>query len=590
MTIPSIVSLALMLTVFLNLRRGLELSDTGYYYNTLTYFDIIQSLSTQYFLFWKLLPVPDGLYAARVTVFFLLLSSGMVFGYGLFRILRLPREGWFSTAAFVMPVTGCMFVFYYWWIPDPSYNSLGLIEMLAVSGLVLLIIDRVSSGAPLNTTLILSFAAGFSLAAFSVARPASAVLLLLASLCLYLLLIRKPLSATSVKLLLAGISGGLLFFALAHVFVEPLDQSLQRQLAGLEGRTFRHKNRNFALDIRRYFAALEKGFVHYFPWDGLAMAGGILASLRLQKIGRWRLVFRLVFSVGILGMLAVFAAKFFPDGHITKWEMSFYLAVLSWTLAIVMIGITVLQPDDAGRRDWRFIAVMLFVLLLSFMFVVGTSNHWLLQSNWFSGFSIAMGLACLAGDKLTGNRIWSLPVYLAYLAFIVSAFAFFIQTPYRLARPLAQQTIPVKIRGGEGGTLLVDPPTARFLGETGTLREQLGEEDNRAHLIDLSGKLPFLHYHLDARPLSVAWLGSTRKKSQAYFKFLLKRIPADDIKRAWISEMPALKKKLDPKALLDYGISFPQDYELVLETRSPYLKNPVKFYKPKTGQHKGAKP
>ncbi len=144
------------------------------------------------------------------------------------------------------------------------------------------------------------------------------------------------------------------------------------------------------------------------------------------------------------------------------------------------------------------------------------------------------------------------------------------------------QTEKIEIRNGEGGTLFVDKPTAKFLNDVGKFYQQLGEKDSRVYLVDLSGQHPFLHYHLDAKPLTIPWLSSSGKNSQYFFKHILTRLPPSELRKAWVVDMPLYKRRLDPNTLSKAsGLNFPQDYELVLVTRSPRLKQDVYLYKPR---------
>lgn len=563
----------LPLLVFLNLGRGLDLADTGHYYNTLSQFPDIQSLSTQYFLFWDMLPVGEGIYENRLWVFGLFFVAGGVFSLGVARFLRLSSRTNPTDFMAVAIMWASVYLYYFWWLPDPSYNAVAVILLYALAGLVMGL-TTLEQGRKLT---VWSLVTGFILAAFTLTRPSSAIVFIGLAAVFYTWFARPIFSKRTLVVLGAGLVGGLLFMLLAHMLVEPFNATLERQLGGLEMRQVRARNKNPVLAITRFISDTGKGFALYWPSVVAMVGGAVLAALTYAKTGRSRSIFTLVSVAGFIGMAVKFSRTFKGAGIPRDTEISTYLLVLVLSLLMISIVRTrLLETED--KRSW--LGAALWLLVLPYCYVFGTGNLWMKQSLFAGGFLVSAGIVMLIASRKQ-FPFWKVCGLAALLMVPFGVYTTAQNKPYRLPEPLAEQTTPVSIRGGAGGMLKVDKATANFLNDFGAFYDQLGPADNRAHLIDMSGMSPFLHYHLGAKVMTVPWLIATEKNSQATFEFILARMDADELRTAWVITAPDNKRHLDGAALRAIGLNFPDDYELVLTTRPPLSKKDIHLYRPK---------
>ncbi len=563
----------LPLLILLNLQRGLDVSDTGHYYNTLSQFSDIRSMSTQYFLFWDMLPVGEGIYENRLWVFGLFFVAGGVFSLGVAQFLRLsPRTNPKDFAA-VAIMWASVYLYYFWWLPDPSYNAVAVILLYALAGLVMGL-TTLEQGRKLA---VLSLVTGFILAAFTVTRPSSAIVFIGLAAVFYTWFAQPLMSKRTLLVLGAGLAGGLLFMLLAHMFVEPFSATLERQLGGLEMRQVRGRNKNPVLAITRFMSDAGKGITLYWPFVTAIIGGAVLAMLKFTKARRTRLVFMCVSAAGFIGMAAKFSLTF-RDGKFPRdTEISTYLLVLVLSLLVIQIARKLWAKSD-DRRPW--LGAGLWLLVLPYCYVFGTGNLWMKQSLLAGGFLVSAGVVMLIANRKE-LLFWSTSVLAVLLIVPFGVYTTAQNKPYRLPKPLASQTIPVSIRNGDGGTIRVGKATAKLLNDFSAFYDQFGPADNRAHLIDMSGMSPFLHYHLDAKVMTVPWLIATEKNSQATFEFILARMDAEELRSAWVITAPDNKRHLDGAALRVIGLNFPDDYELVLTTRPPLSKKDIHLYRPK---------
>ena len=538
----SLIFISFPIMVFYNLNRGLDLTDVGHYYNTLSYYNSIESLSSQYFLFWKLLQFPTEVYSSRLVVFFLFFISGLIFAYSLIKILNISFKNSIYKLGFTIVITSSVYLFYLKWIPDPSYNSLGLIEMFILVGLMFLIIHRITTFSPFKTTALLSFVAGFILIIFAVSRPPSAILFFIVTSLLYASLITSPFSKKSAIFLLVGFFGSLFFLGLSHFFVEPLDTTLQRQLTGLETRNLRGKSLLKDISLERTLDQFSRGmsiYTQYILWSSLAFIGTILIFTKTKDFPLSTKTLRILSEIGVLGIAIIFAIKIYKFGFVTESEITIYQHILTFSIGIICISYVLSEKNYKGMTtSWKFFLIAIYLYAMPFIFSFGTNTPIITHSLFASGFFMAVNIIFLSKTNEYRSWMYSVPSYFALSLILLVAYTSFTSRPYRINTPLLDQNQEITLRDGLGGEILVDKRMATFMNQMSSFYEKMGEGKNRPHLIDLSGSLPFLHYHLDAKLLSVPWLRTKRKKGQAYFEYILKKFTRSDLQKAWVIDMP----------------------------------------------------
>ena len=566
----------LPVVVLLNLQRGLDLADTGHYYNTLSQFADIQSLSSQYFLLWDMLPIGEGVYENRLWVFWLFFVAGGVFSLGVARFLRLsPRANpWDFTAVAVMWAS--VYLYYFWWLPDPSYNALAVILLYALAGLVKAL-TTLTQGRGL---LVFSLVTGFLLAVFAVTRPTSAIVFIGLAAIFYTVYAKPFLSKRTLMVLGAGLIGGVLFLLMAHIFVEPFGTTLERQLGGLEMRQVRGRDKSPLVSITRFFSDMGKGIILYWPFVALIVGGGAIAVTKFVRGKPIELILHLISSLGLLAIGLKFSLAFKGEHFARDTEISTYLLVVGLSILVVFV-MRKFFGDNRKDNDKPWLGAVLWLLVLPYCYVFGTGNLWMKQSLLAGGFTLSACIVVWLSLRKSMVMSWYVGVLAALLMVPFGVYTVAQNKPYRLPTALAGQIVPVSIRGEDGGTVYVDEVTEKYLNDFSAFYEQMGPSDDRAHLIDMSGMSPFLHYHMDAKIMTVPWLIATEKNSQATFEFILARMDVDELRTAWVIDAPDYKRHLDGAALRAVGLNFPTDYELVLTARPPLSKKDIHLYRPK---------
>ncbi len=572
----------LPLLVFVNLGRGLDIADTGHYYNTLSRFSEIRSMSSQYYVLWNMLPIGEGVLENRLWVFGLFWLAGGVFSFGVIRFFGLDyRKSPANLAAF-LAIWASVYLYYFWWLPDPSYNAMAVILLYALSGLVLWLCAIARTGIAGKFFYGLALLTGFLLAGLVLSRATSAVLFFGLAVGFYLSQAKSAWSGMTLKLAGFGLLGGVLFLLLTHFAVEPLSVIWDRQMAGLEMRQIRGRHTDVFGAISRFLRDIGVESRAYLPWIFASIAGAVFAGLKYVQSKSVRQVLFVMSAIGFLGMAVKFGTHYRDGQYPRDVEVSGYLLVL----ALVLLATLLLRHVFGGDKTVRGRIAILILLVMPYIFAFGTGNLWLKQSLFSGGFLVAVCVLSLIFLRKSLPIYWHMSVLAALLCVPYSVYQLAQNKPYRLPAPLSAQTTQISIRGGAGGTLKVDAVTAKYLNQMGQFYDQFGADGERAYLIDLSGMSPFLAYHLDAKLMSVPWLIATEKTSQNTFAFILARMDANALKSAWIIDAPEHKRHLDGAALRAIGIDFPDGYELVLKARPPRSQKDVLLYRPKPGYSK----
>jgi len=569
-----VVAFAVMpATTFLYLDRGMDLKDSGFHYAAIAGLGDITAMTTQFPVVWRLIAPEMGIAVSRLTIFALVLVAAA--GAALALISSLPTGMMRAPGRLVWmwAITGAMFIFFFWWSPEPYYNSLSLIIVLALVALFPGLARRLDSGGTGGPALVLL--AGGLVAALAYCRqPLALGVMVLASVAIGAISGRKrdlPLRAG-----LPFVAGIGLFVLVAHVLVEPVPQTLSRLLGGLERRAAFDRD---ATVLSNLLAA---------PGDLATMAGAYWPAMVVAAAGIWFWAGErettssrrtaLVFCAGVIAAVAFSwighkQLKFTP---IDRYAIAYF--VLAATLSIVVpFSVHAVVATRRAGGIWRVAATAVWLCALPFAFAAGSADALIPQTLLSSGFFIAACLVVLAFLTRNGG-LWRAFPFVVMLAMpLFAATHYMVTRPYGLLTPLPQQTVSTPLRGG-AETLFVDAKLSRFLNETGVAYDAVPRDGRAPVLIDLTGNLPFLVYHLGMRPIGSAWIKANGKpETVGYFESMLRRLDPEDRRRAWVVMAPGDQYSFAAETLNAIDRDLATDYEMVLETSSIRIPDPKGF-------------
>lgn len=579
--------LSLPLITLRYLGYSVELSDTGHYYNAITGFQHIESMSTQFFLIWAIFPTPDTLYSSRLFMFLYVALASFIFCRGLRAIdifIDLPKWPALLMQLFIF----CsLFIFYYFWIPDPSYNIIGYALMVAISGFLFLMIGNAQNNKPKINNHVYAVISGFLLAALTLCRPLTALILLIACVALYLINTKFTDIPGKLKLLIAGVIGGLLCFLIIHIFVEPLNVTYNRLLSGLEMRHIRKGHVSISKPLYRYWQDIMTTLWAFIPWVALIVTIAFSRHIRTKcPIWVYR-IWQVLPCIGFLAFIILAIQGYMDSGYLKRRFLTQYSTALTLSLLITAIINIGLNREKRGSLNRLSLWIYLFIMPLTF--VIASTNVYITHSFLAGGFWLCAALVVMVylvqtslheTPKKLSPPLWSGVAIIALAIIPFAGQSHLTHKPYR-AKPMAKYEDTAYIQNGNKGTIKTDPITANLLNSMNAYYPLINAKGEPLYLIDLSGKHPFLNFHLGAKPLTVPWLFSTHKNSKEAFEVILSRLSHDEIATAWVIDTPDHKFRLEETTLNRYNINFPEDYDAVFKGASPFFKSDIILYRPK---------
>jgi len=593
--LAGLIGLALLwlpLSVLVNLNRGLDVSDTGHYYVSLYHFADIRMMSTQFPLVWKLIPHPDNILVNRLLVFVLLMgSSAALFLLATKAVMRetlLPTQKWLLACA----GAGGGAIYYYYWLPDPSYNAIGVILMALILAATFGVtqIEDIKSWRFRGAALL----AGYGGLALAATRPVTALVLVGLCVLLYLILARHSWPRLW-RLAVFAVLGAVLFFVLVQIFIEPLHTTLARIEGGLLKRQIVGIGRMASQSYGYAKDELDTA-LHMARWAlFLATLGGTLAApgiverfafIHQIKTSWLRLAGALIGAAALIRFQVIFWNDTQGLNAATLEHISYYLLNLGLVAVFTSLLSALLATDSAMRWHYaRLSGVCLLMVLGTQSFSIFGTGLWITNAALAAVFTV---LACvLAAIQLGRNSgiLWALAMTSALILPMVATRTTMVTHPYRLETPLAAQTQKTSIRGGRS-TLRLDPLTKAFFDRLSAVANEMGPVGQRPILIDLSGRLPMVQYHLQARPAFTPWLLSAYKGSDAFLAHVIAQMSDEELARAWILDAPDYKHRLNPAPIEARGHNLARDYRTVTTAMAPYIKTDIVVLAPRP---KGAK-
>jgi hypothetical protein len=326
----------------------------------------------------------------------------------------------------------------------------------------------------------------------------------------------------------------------------------------------------------------ERAFKAYWWAYPLVLAGMAVMAARPAAFRGSGLA-----RLAVLAVLAALAYQAWRRGwHLggqqgARFIMQFYAA---WALLLVAaIGlrpwrhIGPLRQAIAGSRRIALLALLL--ALLPFAGAVGTNNALPLNALLIMapGTALLALLALLARGPVVDDvaaRI-ALLVIGGFAASQVLSAA--VTEPYRLARPIQQQTVVTPI-GAASTPLKLDAATSDFFASMRRIAAEQGFRpgDDIVGLV----KIPGVVYALGGRSPGIAWYIAGYPGAKEHNELGLSLAAPDRLRRAYILETTGSPEAMPDLAKL--GLDFPRNYVLGGEAAWPAGAVTVRFWRPRT--------
>ncbi|MBO6797754.1 hypothetical protein [Maricaulis sp.] len=570
----------LLLTLVVSLPRGLDFSDTGYYYSSIFNLPQIDMQTTQYSVVWRFLAFTELFLFHRFITLALLFGTAFLFVRSAHEFIErdLPHNPK-RNLHYAALATVSIIPIYTFWLPDPSYNSLGYSLLLLIYALAFRVSGKLSHSARSSRTeLIIAGAISFPLFLSRLIAPAFVI----ASVIPLVLIVARPRLQELAKAagwVAVGLSA---YLIVQSLIIEPVWVTLERMEGGFLRREILAR-RDFLSHGISYLTRQSGTFLSAYPV--IIAAATSLFALQLSRpalTGRTRqysgwlsglLLIILAIAIGLQS--ADYQALLFGElPRRTNFSLQSFALVttaVGGSLIATLLALIYRSPASAWLPR---VCVVLIALVLGIAAFFGTQSGW--YATYFRYSGVLLAALCLVTLSTHSRQIdIRFSVALATSAVLcLLPVKNLLDIPYRLPAPLSEQTEAVP--EGRGTRFMrVDAPTRELLTTFAQVRNSQPADAPRRALIDLSGRLPMVAFQLDADTPRSAWILSMYPGSQALFDYTYDSLPLQTLESAWILEAPAWDRSLAPDALNARGLDFPEAYTPVAMTWSDYLNSPL---------------
>jgi hypothetical protein len=568
-----LIGLVPLVTALYLARAGLNITDESSYLNTFMFPDHITTGLSKYD---RLIPSFSTNIIVSTRIFGYLLLSALSITLSI-SILQIFKNISLPEKAYLLPISLLSAQVPFLRLPQtPSYNTLttALLIILTI-GFILSLGKERGQGESCRYKPLIFFAVGAMSPLAILVRPP--LIVALAPFAFSLYFHHRNDERPSVHVLLPCLVTGTIASAITiHMFWIDLYETIFIQFPG--SLSLIHELGNF-YDRESVTIGIQLSY--------LLVASGVLI-IGIYMLTRDRQ--RPIYAHHALSRYCVMACHFSPiiiylyliSGGMNfsrllwpgPWLFDEYLIMLLPVTLITYIYVHYSIPSSSDW--WRRVGLMTTALLIYYALCssLGTNNSNLISHSLSIGGGLwIIAIALLFLVMQARIPLWSCKWGLLGLA--ATSALFYIghtNAPYAIPGSLWQQTEEVEFRGGTE-TLLLDPATARYVRDlTGAYELMHRADAKRPYLVDLTGVSPAANVIVDAPPPGIPWLIGGFEGSEKVAVRLLRALPVEDVRAAWIVVDPdGGPRSLNPDILELFAMRYPRDYEVVASTRTGHL-------------------
>lgn len=535
-------SIGLIVLLYANLDRGLDLTDESFY------------------LLWVDKPAAYGLAASTFGFFMspiyhllgsspaalrrfglvVLVLTAMTLAWAIVSLGRKSHaaQSRFAEVAVALAVGSTVVTYYFWWLTTPAYNWLPLpAAFLLLTGLVLVYKDR--------ATFLSAFLVGSSGMLAFAGKPTTAAGFALVY-AIGMLILRGVTWETLRHFTLSAVCCAVLFLLAALTFLDvPLALTQARSYVETFG-----------------VAPAAGGFFNgaIAPWGYYTAMVAALAAFWLPR--------RIAKLCGVGAIVATASVVF--DSRGMGYGFAQGIVVMTASLAMIANSFAWARVRPSGR----IVSIVSLGHVLPWIVAFGTGNNLLAQASLYAALPLTSAIT--TAYLCFGPGDWR-PLATALLAPLFAGAALYAAdtAPYRLHAGLSSQEFPVEVAGG---TMRVDAPTRDFIAD---LRHEAGEAGfiPGTPILDFTGDNPGIALLLSGQAPYYPWLVGGYDFSEPLVETAVGHLSPERRRSAWIVRNDAPRPfSLDFIASL--GFDLESDYKVVATPSHPLYGEQVRLYAP----------
>lgn len=444
-------------------------------------------------------------------------------------------------------------VFFSFWLPSPSYNSLALQALIICSTSILLISQKDSSDKNFPWLLL-----GISVWILFLAKPTSAALLCLL-LFVYILFSRKFFIK---KLLISSVT----FLILLGITALLIDGTILKFIKRLEISFYYSQIIEAGFSVSEVFRVdsviFDENLLYIFVLTFLTSFFILLFSLVNNKITKNFIVTPILIFIFINYL--IISKNFFISIEIDVYKNIIFLVIF---LSFVIAKLFFLKESNFSALTLQNWYLIVFFLFIPYIFAFGTNSNYWFKSSLAAIFWL-MAACIFISPKVVQIKSWIfiLPVVLFIQTVTVFLLQIGLDMPYRQSQALSLNTTKVKI-GTSPTPLILGHEFAQYITDAKLTALNAGFVA-ATPVLDLTGQSPGILYAIEAELLSQPWIIGGTKGSLNLAIEALKEVSCEKIARSWIlyEEVGPLTIPVD--LLHSAGLNFPDSFKKMGEWRT----------------------
>ncbi|WP_156459872.1 MULTISPECIES: hypothetical protein [unclassified Mesorhizobium] len=553
--LSGLATLAVVAWMLLLARRGIDITDEGFYLNWIaapgTYPVSVTLFGFVYHPIYRLLG-GDIVLLRQANI---VLTFGFAWVFCAALLFRHPvrpdaMPAWVRTIITAAMAAGS-FSFFYYWLVTPSYNGLTLQAVTIVAAGIVLA-DR----QPSRVSVAGWATIGIGGALAFLAKPSTA-----AALAVLVALYIPAAGKFNVRMASVSVLTAALLLLIASLLIDGSPQGTYWRLkAGLT--SFDALGSGQAQTLFRWekFGLAPKAKIGFAIGTLTTFVGVCLCASRNRAV---IILGFLVPAAVAMFELALIFGLWLPNIRPADFDAKIMLSI---PLGAAVACLVLIRGEIFSKAVVRRLALSIALLMLPYAFVFGTAdNYW--------SRSVAAGLFWVASVVplllLVVERVGSwrplLPVaMLCQLVAFLAAYAAS-EAPYRQPQPLRLNTQVTNVGGSK---LLLEDGFARYFNETTKLIEHAGFTAGTP-MIDLTGHSPTVLYTIGAKPIGEAWIIGGYPGSDRVAEEAVARVPCTEREAAWLLVEPGGPRSISAAVIHHFGMNVDTDYEVVGEITTP---------------------
>lgn len=450
----------------------------------------------------------------------------------------------------------------YLYLQTPSYNHLTL-QGLLFTCYGLFLIDKINFNKNLLAHLIIGFGGWLTF----MAKPSSGFGL---SLLIFIYFIFSK--NFSLRFILVAISTSILLLLISALAIDgSITKYFQRYILSLEI----SKLLQSGYDIKSLFRIDALDLSNKIKLSILVIYILSIFSIYLEfYYSKLKLNLIVIFNLLLLiTLFSIMKMDWNPDLGYHQPYLIFGVIYAS-----VSIYITLLYKGTLVLKDitWSYIFLL---LIIPYIFALGTNNNYWLQSGIASIFWLFIGFILITSISLKLDKLQLIFMFIMISQLVTSIhIKERIENPYRYNESLRLSNTKIELNS-TNQELLLSTEFAKYVKDARGIAEQSGFQKGDP-IIDLSGRSPGLLYLLGAKSIGTAWNMGGYKGSLDVAKAKFDLVDCSAIANSWILYEPNQPISISTNLLENYGLNFPSDYQLVGSWKVPkfiggYKKNSI---------------